>query len=70
MDIKKNLDFDLYKRGLLKGFNAEQFEESQLGDSLKNEPLFYRVGLERGRKLFQEFQHLAKLLSEHYNSNS
>lgn len=68
MDIKKHFDCDLYKSGLIKGFNSEQFKEDPSLNSIKNEPLFYRLGFEKGKKLHKEYKHLELLLKEHYNS--
>lgn len=70
MDLKKHFDADLYKQGISKGFNIEQFDEDTSSDSFKNEPLFFRMGIEKGRKLFQEFKHLETILKEHYKSDS
>jgi hypothetical protein len=70
MDVNKNFDSDQYKLGISKGFKIEQFGRNVSSDSFKNEPLFFRLGLEKGRKLFQEFKHLEAILKEHYNSNS
>lgn len=70
MNLQKHLDTDLYRLGIIKGFKIEQFKENISSESFKNEPLFFRIGLEKGRKLFQEFKHLESILKEHYNSNS
>lgn len=70
MDVIKHFDADLYQQGISKGFKIEQFGGNDSSESFKNKPLFFRMGIEKGRKLFQEFKHLEAILKEHYNINS
>lgn len=69
MNLQNHLDKDLYRQGIIKGFKIEQFQENISLEAFKNEPLFFRIGLEKGRKLFQEFKQLEAILKEHYKSN-